>query len=76
MAISISIPGSGTVPVTHYEAEFFYERMESIIFQFFRRDYGRVYNGLEDMLGEPSKESSKRISGSLGPTASKNKTTI
>ena len=40
MAISISIPGSGTVPVTHYEAEFFYERMESMMFQFFSRDYG------------------------------------
>lgn len=76
MAITISIPGSGTVPVTHYEAEFFYGRMESIIFQFFRRDYGRVYNGLEGILGKPSKKSSKRISGLIGPTVSKNKTAI
>jgi len=76
LAISISIPGSGTVPVTHYEAEFFYERMESMLFQFFRRDYGRVYNGLEGILGKPSKKSSKRISGLIGPTVSKNKTAI
>jgi len=72
----ISVPGSGKILVTHYEAEFFYEKMESMIYQFFRKDYRRVYNGLEDILGKPSKESSKRISGSLGPTVNKNKTTI
>ena len=76
VAIHISIPGSGTVPVTHYEAEFFYQKMESMIFQFIRKDYKRVYNGLEDILGKPSKESSKRISGALGPTVNKNKTSI
>jgi hypothetical protein len=76
LAISITIPVSGTVPVTHYEAEFFYERMESMLFQFFRRDYGRVYNGLESILGKPSKKTSKRISGLIGPTVSKNKTVI
>ncbi len=72
----ILVPDSGKIRVTHYEAEFFYEKMESMIFQFFRKDYRRVYNGLEGILGKPSKESSKRISGPLGPTVNKNKTTI
>jgi hypothetical protein len=75
-AVHISIPGAGKVSVTHYEAEFFYKRMESMIYQFIRKDYSRVYKGLEDILGKPLKESSKRISGSLGPTVNKNKTAI
>jgi hypothetical protein len=76
VTILISIPGSGTISLAHYEAEFFYERMESMLFQFFRRDYGRLYKGLEGILGKPSKKSSKRISGLIGPTVSKNKTAI
>jgi hypothetical protein len=76
VAYLLSMPGSGTVSLAHYEAEFFYERMESMLFQFFRRDYDRVFKGLEGILGKPSKKSSKRISGLIGPTVSKNKTTI
>ncbi len=72
-ALTVIGPIASAIPD---EAEFFYEKMESMIFQFFRKDYRRVYNGLEDILGKPSKESSKRISGPLGPTANKNKTTI
>ena len=62
--------------MTHYEAELFYKKIESIEFQFFRKNYSRVYNGLEDILGKPSKESNKRISGALGSTVNKNKTSI
>ena len=72
----LSIPGSDAVTVTHYEAEFFYERLESITFQFFRDEYSRVYDGLEALLGTPAKKKSERISGMLGPTINKNKTTI
>jgi hypothetical protein len=75
-AINISIPPSGTIQVVHYEAEFFYDRLESIIFQFFSKDYNRVYKNLEAILGKPSKQTSKRISGPLGPTVNKNKTTL
>ena len=72
----IPIPVSEKTTVVHYEAEFFYNRLESIILQFFKKDYNRVYNGLEAILGKPSKQTSKRISGPLGPTVNKNKTTI
>ena len=41
-----------------------------------KKDYRRVYNGLEVILGKPSKETSQRISGPLGPTVNKNKMTI
>ena len=75
-AINISIPPSSTITVVHYEAEFFNDGLESIIFQFFRKDYSSVYNGLEAILGKATKETSKRISGPLGPTVNKNTTTI
>ena len=44
--------------------------------QFFKKDYSRVYNGFEAILGKPSKQTSERISGLLGPTVNKNKTSI
>ena len=75
-AINISIPPSGTTTVVHYEAEFFYDSLESITFQFFNKDYSSVYKGLKALLGKPSKQTSKRISGPLGPTVNRNKTTI
>lgn len=72
----IKIPGTDPVEVAHYEAEFFYEKLESMMFQFFKKDYRRVHNSLEDLLGSPSKKYSKRISGTLGPTVNKNKIAI
>lgn len=74
--ISISIPGSGPVTVVQYEAEFFYERLESTVFQFLKKDFNRVYKDLKTVLGKPARESSMRIAGQLGPTLNRNKTTI
>jgi hypothetical protein len=59
-AIYISIPVSEKTPVVHYEAEFFYNRLESIMLQFFKKDYSRVYNGFEAILGKPLKNTSNR----------------
>jgi hypothetical protein len=74
--ISISIPGSGPVTVVQYEAEFFYERLESTVFQFLKKDFSRVYQDFKTVLGKPTRESSKRIAGQLGPTLFRNKITI
>jgi hypothetical protein len=46
-------------------------------FQFFYdRDYNRVCEGLEAVMGNPSREFSKRVSGPLGPAVRKTRASL
>lgn len=76
-ATRFTIPDAGPVEATHFEAVFVAERLMFISYQFFlERDYRRVDEGLEAVLGKPSAESTRRVSGLLGPTINKTHTRV